>query len=326
MNIDLTALMKTAQEDLESANAKADKNGGYPVVYPGEAGKITFRLLYNVKSNTVQRKIMRHNKSACLGQYGEDCPVCMAIKDAETTKGKDCGAFRKYGYKTRGICYAKVLDADSAYISGKNKRFDKGDVIILMYPRGVYDEINKLIVDAGANLDKLVSHNEGIPIVLENTGKQGNALYKVSLFPYGTMKAFDETDGDKKFDELLESLPSLSETCIPMHPTDDIRKELKALAETVTQEFIYGNIVNPDDELPFKEDKPKQVESVNPVLTPTQSQPTVAAKVSNEVSMPQPIVEGSMPECFGCHSNTESKCLICLNESECYQETEKRSK
>lgn len=327
MKIDLTGLMRQAQEEVDSANSRNNNNGGYPVVYPGEKGKIVFRILYNIKSQTVQRKIVRHDKIPCMSIYGEDCPVCSAIKNAEDVKGKECGAFRKYGYKIRGICYAKVIDADSAYLS----KFKKGDVILLMYPKGVYEDINKIIVDAGENLEKIVSHNDGIPIVIETSTKNnGFPDYDVHLFPYGSQKAFTEDNGEEMFDALLEELPSLSEAVIPKHPNEEDRQKSRAMAETITQEYIYGNVVNPGDEVstPPAEDPKTQedpAKSVNPAFNPSPTnnqvvESTAETQVSQTTQQSSPVPEG-MPECYGKHSDSDNKCLICSQESQCFMKT-----
>lgn len=317
MKIDLTSVMRQAQEEVSSAESKGSNNSGYPVVYPGEKGKITFRILYNMKSQTVQRRIVRHEKLPCFGIYGEDCPVCTAIKNAEEVKGRDCGAFRKYGYKIRGLCFAKVVDADTAY----SDKFKKDDTIILMYPKSVYESINKIIVDAGENLEKIVSHNDGIPIVIETSQKNGYPDYSVYLFPYGSQKSFQEDNGEELFDQLLESIPSLSDIIIPSHPTEEDRQRVNALAETITQEFIYGNVVNPGDgkngdqnSQPSKTGE--ETKSINPAFNGTPSSANEDLKENNPAAIPD-----GVPECFGKHSETENKCLICSHESQCFMKT-----
>lgn len=326
MQIDLTSLMRQAEEEVKNADSKngSGNSNGYPLVYPGEKGKITFRILYNIKSQTIHRKVIRHGKLPCMSVYGEECPVCTAIKNAEEVKGKECGAFGKYGYKVRGICYAKVTDADSAY----SDRFEVGDTIILMYPKTVYEAINKIIVDAGPNLEKIVSHNDGIPLVLETTQKNNSFPdYDVHLFPYGSQILFKEANGEELFDKLLEEIPSLSDTIISKFPTEEDRQKVKAMAETITQEYIYGNVVNPDDELPFKAEEPNNdTKSVNPAFTGTpqsQQDTTVSDTTSgNNVqnSSATEVPEG-VPECYGKHSDTDNKCLICTQESQCFMKT-----
>lgn len=324
MKIDLNRLKEQAQVEEQESNSRSNNgsNGDYRVVYPGENGKLTVKLLFNLKSETVQRKITRHDtgkfKVACLEQYGEDCPACKAVQEAETNRGKEAGAFRKYGWKVRGLCFAQIIDHEATYFT-KDGDPKKGDIVILQYPRTVYDLINKIIIDSINQGVNLVSENEGIPIVIERTQK-GNAFpsYNAYLFPYGSRKSFEddaEKTGEQKFDELLESLPDLSETMIPKHPTEEVRKQIKALADTINQEYAIGNgVVNPGDKVPEKKEEQPSSGNLGDLGKPQESKPEEKTE-SDSVPVQN---NGSKPECYGHHKNGEKKCMLCPLEEDCF--------
>lgn len=352
MLLDLSKLQKHAQDEVDQASARAgsQENEQYPVVYTGENGKLTVRLLYNVKMGGVQRKLIRHtsgsSKVACLQAYGESCPICEAISNAETVKGKECGAFSKYGFKTRGVCYAQIIDHEATYFTGDNAP-KKKDVVLLMYPKTVYDQINKIIVDSGENIDKLLSNNEGIPIVIERSQKKGGfPEYKAYVYPYGAVKSFDddaESTGEQKWDNMLSELPNLGENFVPDKPSDDIRNQARALAETITQEYINGNVVNPGDEVTPATPAEAPVANAasmippqgidpsnpNPSQTATAPAPTSSVTPSAPVSQPTQTVQNTAPvadvigasgkpECFGKHEDGAHKCMVCPYEADCY--------
>lgn len=324
MNLDLKNLREMAQDEVNNAKAKSSRsNDGYPIVYPGENGKLTVRLLYNLKSNIVQRRLIRHNsgkdKVACLQIYGEDCPVCEAISNAENLKGKECGAFKKYGFKNRGICYAQIIDHDPAYFKN-DKDPQKGDTVLLMYPKTVYDQINEIIVNAGDNLEKLLSNNDGIPIVIERSQKgKGLPDYNTYVYPYGSKKSFKgdgEKTGDEKFDELLSSLPDLNDTIIPSYPNDEVRKKNRALADTINGEYINSSVVNPNDNI--------ELNNSEAMLNNDESDSSISERVSNigDIGNQASIdnTNNEQPECFGNHKDNDKKCMLCPYEADCYME------
>lgn len=311
---DLSKLQKMAGEEVEEANNRGGSSSDYPIVYPVDNGKFRVKLLYNMKADAVQRKVIRHvvgrDKMPCLSIYGEECPVCSAIKNAEDMCGKECGAFKKYGYKTRGICFAVLMDHDKGmFKDGPNV----GDVILLMYPVSMYNKINEIIVSSGEHLESLVASNNGKTIEITRTQKAGGFPdYSVAVYPYGDEKV---KDTDEEFDELLESLPNLNERIIPPNPTEEDRNKIKAAAETINAEYINGSVINPNDESQSTgTNTPKDQGSI------TGERPSnLDNDSSTESNAPEETAtssSGGRPECFGNHCDSE-KCLICPCEPDC---------
>ena len=91
MAFDLSKLQKLAQEEIDERNSREDRGDRMKMVYIGMPGKFRVKLLYNEKSGLLQRRISRHivgkDKIPCLSMFGEECPICKAINEAEFLHG-----------------------------------------------------------------------------------------------------------------------------------------------------------------------------------------------------------------------------------------------
>lgn len=326
---DLKALKDTISAEVEEdATSSRGESSAYPLLYPRDDGKYILRLLYNVKGKIVQRRIIRHQsaktKCACLQSYGYDCPVCEAITEIESVLGKESGVFSKYGYKTRGICYAQVVDIPASYQTGEHP-IKPGDVVLLMYPKSLYTSISKILIDSGDYLGKIVAENDSIPIVLERSTKPGGFPdYSIALYPYGSSKAYES---DEKYDEVLSEIPNILETICPQYPTDDVMKAARAMADTIKEEYLKSTVVNPsDDGVPFTVEQTETEKAVNNVSAASIKE-TINAVVDEtpEISEPQlpdstestATASGDNPPCFGNYRFGERKCLLCMSDMQC---------
>lgn len=366
-SFDLSKVRQLAQEEIDAKNERSQGNNEgsrYPLVYPAQNGKLVVKLLFNIKSGTVQRKLVRHNgekeKIPCLQQmYGVECPVCASINQVEQTMGKEMGAWRKYGYKARGICYAQIIDHEATYFNGENDP-KKGDVVLLMYPVSVYDDINRIILDAGEHLEELVAQNEGLPIVI-NRSLKGNGIpeYSTSVYPYGKKKSFEDSSeivdgkavvktGEQRFEELLNEIPNLGEAMgVPQYQEDSTIEKANALGETIIQEYMGSKIVNPSESqgTQFANDVPQNMFSSQPVdvqqaqleeanrqaqaqaVVQTTTQPIPNNRAVQETTVVngpvQSVTIGNHPECFGKHKDNDKNCLMCPMEDDCFNSMNK---
>lgn len=345
MIMDLKKLQEMAQSEIEASESRRGNYEGenYPIVYVGTNGKLTVRILYNPKFGGIQRRIIRHDsgkgKVACLQAYGENCPVCDVLNEVEELKGKEAGAKAKYGYKIRGICYAQIFKADDAYLKDSDRKV--GDKVLLMYPKSVYDQMNKVIVDAGENLEKLVSSNTGLPVVIERSqvGK-GFPEYKVSVYPYGSVNCFEDdgnSTGDQKFNDMLNDLPNLGEVMVPSLPSDQVRQSNIALADIIRQEYIKSSVINPGDSyVPTEKQEEKRAQNVGSMVTDmgngsvsVANHGTGNSSVTNGNSYPPGIpatptlekASNGLPSCYGNHDNKDKKCTLCPVEADCFTES-----
>lgn len=336
MKIDLKKLQEMARQEKAAEEEKRSSNKSnskYPLVYTGAEGRLTVKLLYSEKFGGIQRKVIRHDsgktKVACMQSFGEDCPVCEAITNAEDIKGKEIGAWRKYGYKTRGICYAQIIDHDATYFKEEGDP-KKGDVVLLMYPKTIYDQITDIIIKSGENLGKLVAENDSIPIVIEKTSKKGGfPTYTAQIFPFGSQKSFEddaEMTGEQRYEQMVDSLDNLGEEVVPQYPSDEIRNSNRTLAETITAEFLGGKsepgLVNPSDNSKKEESTPNNVqdnrsEESNQSDSNNVKEPENKNDSSNDNESVSTREDG-MPSCYGKYEKGSKKCLNCANEMECF--------
>lgn len=313
--IDYNALVQRAKSEIENSNSKnRNANAQYPIVYPHENGKLTLKILFNEKANTVQRQVIRHEtegkeKIPCLQSYIMDCPACNAVREIDDLLGKESGVYRKYGYKSRGICYAVIVDYDNTYFTKPNDP-KKGDVVLFMYPKTIYDKINNIIFESGKNIESVIAKNEGhVIVVTRSTGNNGIPQYDVSVNPFNIIKCFEDDEnstGQEKYDNLLSSLPNLNEMIIPMSPTEEVHDKVRALADVIRQKYVSSTVINPAGTSPAS----MQQAGIN--TNANNGQPITTSPTTNNTT--------GKPTCYGQHDNS-AKCSDCIFESECYSDS-----
>lgn len=308
----LNELANRAQEEINSKNKNNGDENQIPIFYPGKDGNVRLKLLFNIKSGILQRKLIRHkgNKVPCFQVYGEDCPICTSIHNAEENLGRECGAFSKYGYQTRGIAYAVITDVGKGMLDG-NDRIEKGSLVVFMYPVTLYNKINELILNAGDHLESLVAKNKGNTLEVSRK-KNGNGPieYNINIYPFGNEKI---KNTDEEFEDLMNSIPDLNNTIVPYSITEDIRVKATAISETIDAEYMSSKGINPNDPSSVdepksqKEDEKKAEDLSSAMNTPTEdNKPTETTQT-----------DSGKPSCFGNHDDNDQKCLLCPWETDC---------
>lgn len=296
----LKELQNNAQAEIDEANSRNNNKEGYKLLYPSENGSFRIKLIFNEKSGLLQRKLIRHtigkSKLPCLSIYGDECPICQEIRNAEEID-KECGAFHKYGYKVRGVAYGVLMNHDKGLFNGNNDPKD-GEVVLFMYPISLYNKINEVIVKAGDFIEDLVGKNDGkvFEITRSQTGN-GPIDYSATVYAYGNMKV---RETDEEFEKLINEIPSLSDTIIPSNLTEDDLQKVKSAAETIRAEYVSGKVINPNNPDSIKEDNNENNgQSLADAMNP-------------------PVEESSdgKPDCYGKHSE-DAKCLACPYEADC---------
>ena len=322
--MDFSNLVRDTQKALDetkSSGGSGEHSTTYPVLYPGEVGSLKLRLFYSEKFGALQsRQIARHDgakgKVVCMSTYGEDCPVCAAISEVESVKGDKCGVRAKYKAKNRWLCYAQLVDFTGKYCTRDNDP-KKGDMVIFMYPIQVFKAISSLIVEYAENLDKIIGGNEAKPFIF-NMAKTGSFIdYKVQLDAFGTIKSFSSED---EFQDKMGELPNINGELCDVNPTEEVRVAAKALAETIRQEFMNSNIVNPSDGSSEPDTVPQ---NTNGSVANAGDVESMVSNMVNTGSINDASSEDSdkpdgAPECFGHRENNSDKCSKCLHEPECY--------
>lgn len=340
MKINISELENAISEEINSSNngnnANRNSENPYKIFYPFNDGEYEFRIFFNFKANRVQRLIIRHNndgknaKVPCLSAYGEDCPACKAIKDVENALGKDIGVFRRYGYSKKGICYAQIIQAPDKALKGENAP-QKGDIVLLMYPKSVFDSINSIIMSAikSDKIDDIVNKNVAYHISLNRDSSKGPNGYQV-IQTFNQSKLFNT---DEEFDKFISELPNLDEQIVPTTPKQETFQATKAFAEVVTSTYLNGAVSNPNES-----DTPQVQKSVAQKLdeiidTGDDDMPWDSGNNSMDVSQLKEIPvddidietetesKSSNPECFGKYNKDSSTCWLCPCDIECQKKS-----
>lgn len=325
MKIDLSGLVNKAKDELEESSSSSNNNNGPRIVYPG-IGTLTIKLLYNIKMQGVQRMIIRHdtgkNKVACLSMYDQDCPICQSIANVIEMKGDECGV-KAHRYAKRGISYAQIVDMSDGYFNGSKNPPKKGDVVLMMYPPSVYEEINSIIVRANINVNKLVCENTGKAITIDKTQKGGGyPSYSISVDGFNEYTScYDENNehpDDEAFDKMLEDLPDLGEAILPRYLSDKVLRDSQAFSETLVSKYISSNVVNPGDETPnnnVNNTSPNKAENISDLPFDMSINYTETLGVNDLGN--DGIPKNAPHECWGQYNGGDKKCIICSFDTQC---------
>lgn len=313
---------------LEQAKQVKESQGpsGPPLVYP-KVGKIQFRLLFNPKANIASRLINRHkfesNQIPCLKTYNMQCPICDTISNIQNVSGASMSRLKSV---VRGISYAQYVSSsyDITDSSGKSLGLKPGDLILLMYPWTVYTAIQDIIVSVGSSptgLADLFTKPTFNPFEITRSSDNNRTQYTVNTPPVG-IQVLPDYDTQEKFDELLESLPDLSNAILPSEASNKIITQAKDTA--LQLERTYLNVQTPQVQQPQVASAPLS----NTQNYDVQALGQAIATDSNEFditdmtpSMTQ--TPSSTPQCFGSHKPNDNKCLLCPQEVVCAQATSK---
>lgn len=232
-SFDLSQVLAQANQVSEESSNGGGSNE--KLIYPQD-GKLNIRILFNPKSQVVIRKFERHTvngtKVPCLASYGTDCPVCKVLGDIKNAKGVDLWQFAR---KSRGICYAEYVSSDYKWEKPEYEP-KSGEIIMLMFPWTVYQDLNRLISSAGENLASLVASNTGFVISIEKYTENKQVKYKTAIDPFNTSHQTRPTD--QEYNDLLMSLDSLNDKFVPSVISDDIVAKAKEVAEQLSREYL----------------------------------------------------------------------------------------
>lgn len=350
---------------LEFTKVRADMKG-YKLFCPAGQTQARLKILHNEQVGLPFRSIVRHEfthtivngkrfrvNPPCLKQYGTECPVCSVSKNIVDVKGKevlkDC-----LKYKQKYISFAYVEEITGHPETDPQKKINPGEIVLMLYPGTVFEKINQIISRCSTDVDynKFFYQNESISFLLSmNPSAAPSDMYSFMPDPMpgsNVSKVFNTPDGDAKFMEMLNSLPSLYDIYLPETVTEDIVSLNREVAEELSKRYLSNNTPDAttaniiEGEIK-KQEALQQASTVisNQVVNPVQPQPQTQAQVIQPtVSAPQapvqpiinniqpqqvvttttssvPTSDTSKPECFGNFNDIDAKCLICPHSTEC---------
>ena len=235
---DFTKALQDAQKVTEQSNS--GNKFQYKLLYPGE-GTLSFRILFNPKSNSIIRKIIRHNvgntKVPCMMNFGmnkSDCPICKAAESVYNINGS---VPKGMWAQSRGLCFIQYISS-SYKIEGLNS----GDVALLMVPKTMYEEIQSWIVN-------ITSGDQGMQAMMsifcssecmeQSINRTSDNKYSFMMNPF---KKFKSANSDDEFNKMLDALPDLNDQLVPATITEDVQKAITAAEENIDQTFLYAKV------------------------------------------------------------------------------------
>lgn len=250
MAFDLSSVLNQAQE-VTSQQQNSDKSK-VRLIYPS-TGTLKVKLLYNPKSNLVARQIRRHKVGntnyVCLSSYGVDCPICKTIDSIKNATGVDAWQLNA---KTRGISYAQYIGSEGYKWDTKNPEPQIGELVLLMYPWTIYQDINRIISTAGIHANELIATNTGKIFKIIRWRENSQEKYRGELDAFNTYTTIscnindpnDVAKAEIEFDKYLSEIPNLSEAVIPAAPNEDTYKYANEASEALSRDYLKGTGYN----------------------------------------------------------------------------------
>lgn len=303
---------------------------GYKTLYPFANGRLELKFIGNEPSGLLYREIVFHeyyvdNKKhqvPCLHQmYGIDCPICNMVKSVQD-KLDDKNVWRKYGYKQRGIMFAKLLNITPDNYFGDNKNPIKpGDVCLFMFPKSVINELRNLIIEYGDEIGTLFTENTTRNVTLK-VETQANGFPAYSFFVKNNTSTLCENDNgqadEAAFNEFMRNMPNLKEVKFPSKPTDEMMTAQRAVCEEMSR-LYFGNMnisrqfesAAPMNSTPVNNNVSNSTQEPDSVNVPWEtSQSDSSSELNDIIDEPKQSAESERPSCWS-NNRYDDKCDAC---------------
>lgn len=238
---DLSNVLAQAAQVVQQQDESNNSNN-MKLIYP-QPGMLKVRLLYNNASGVVMRKFERHTingqKVTCLQNYGMECPVCKMVENIQNATGSDLWQMKR---NTRGIAYAEYVDSDYKWDDPKSAPA-KGEIVILMFPWSIYNDLNRLISSAGNNIYGLIASNVGGVFKISRWTENRQTKYRAEIDPFD--QQHQTCNSEEEYQKLLMDLPSLNDKFVPIEPNDNIIKSAQSMADELNKEYLAPRVQQP---------------------------------------------------------------------------------
>ena len=350
MAFNFTELIAAEQKKQEQQTSTGNKSGfGFKTVYPFANGRFEFKFIGNEPSGLLYREVTYHeyysdNKKLqvpCLHEmYNMDCPICNAVGNVQNVLD-DKNVFSKYGFKKRGIMFAKLLGYSPENYFGDNQNPPKpGDIVLFMFPKSVISELRDLIVEYRDDIENIFTSNITRTISFQiKTGNNGFPEYAFYVKGSNVPLVIDANGNPDEagFNQFMTNMPNLKEVKFPSVPDENIMNVHRTVVEEINRTYFGGsgaNVTMPNPTNMVNETTtpvtPINTQPVvnTPVAPPVQTVETPIMPANNEVnSVPTSVTEtstpttntdsrGQRPACFG-NNKYADECLNCPFEPEC---------
>lgn len=271
MGFDLASVMSQAKSAVDGGGSGGGGSYKYRLLYPG-VGTTKVKMLFNPASNMLMRLINRHtysdDKVPCLRTIGKECPICKAIEDVKNAADIDLGKYRSIA---RGIAFAQFLEANYEV-----QNISKGDVVLLMFPWTVYQQISQQIDDnknKPENLEKMMASNTGFAF---NITHSPDHKYNTQIDAFSQ---YTTCESDEEFNNLLMGLETLNEQMVPSNFTEPMLHDIRDVAAEIRSKYLNAPGVAPST--------PTSIMSGMTATTPAPTQQTIASPMpGSEADVP----------------------------------------
>lgn len=291
-----------AETKKAEAAATTGGNGGglgFKTVYPFSNGRLEFKFIGNEPSGTLYRELTFHEywsdkdkqTTPCLyHMYGLDCPICNAVSNIQNTLD-DRNVFGKYGFKKRGIMFAKLVNfAPENYFGDTRNPPKAGDVVLFMFPKSVISELRNLIIEFQDELENIFIKNESRVVTLK-IATQANGFPQYTFYVKGnSVPLCIDTAGNPDevaYMEYMKNMPNLNEVRYPSTPNEDMMNIHRTVVEEINRSY-FGDMVGttmPNPTQMASNPTPTETPTYNVNTTPVNSMPVQnAPKIETPVA------------------------------------------
>ena len=330
MAFDLTNVYNNAKTVVSKADGSSGDTPKYRYLYPS-TGTLKVRFLYNPKSGTFGRLTKKHTineaRAVCLDMYGMDCPICKVVTNIKNATGQDIWRFNS---RVRAISFVQYVGSNNYSWTQENPEPKVGDIVILMYPWSVYQDINRLIVNAGSNASQIIATNVGKAINISKWQEKGMTKYKAEIDAFSS--EFTSCNSSEEFESMLLGLPDLNEVNCPSTVTDEIIANTRETANTLSREYL--SVLNKSEAVSVSNGfnaQPINSGYVQPVQQQQFSNtPVQQGYQTRQPQQVQPMAQKQQVNapsyaCIGNYDDNSPKCMACLKAVPCQMVSDNQS-
>lgn len=300
MTFDVTKFMEQARKEHEKQQKLSDgREYPYKVVFvkPDNSSVLQVRLLPNNVSNQIAYKYWHHDipnqgRYMCGHDYhsSDSCPICEALNEVKNSTG----TYPKGGSVGRSIVLAQYVGSQGYSWSEDRPEPKLGEVIIVMGPLSLYDNILNMTVTQGPEgVVKILTDYKGAVI---NINRDKNAK-AVQVTP--TFGIIESAPTQEQFDQMCDALPDIRYIVHEKDLSQEEYAKLVELANGIRKQYMTNTSQQQQIQQPFtpgSESVAQAVQAANlgvptgvvPVINPQPAQVVQPVQPTEPVQSVQP--------------------------------------
>ena len=292
MTFDVTKFMEQARKEHDNKK-KSSEEHSYPYrvlfVKPDNSSLLQVRLLPNNISNQIAYKYWQHDipnqgKYMCGHDYhsSDSCPICEAINEVKNSTG----TYPKGGSVGRSIVLAQYVGSQGYSWSEDYPEPKLGEVIIVMGPLSLYDNILNMTVTQGPEgVVKILTDYKGAVI---NINRDKNAK-AVQVTP--TFGVIESAPTQEQFDQMCDALPDIRYIVHEKDLSQEEYAKLVELANGIRKQYMTNTSQQQQIQQPFTPGSESVAQAVQAASlgVPTGVVPVITPQPDQVVQSVQPV-------------------------------------